>query len=176
MIYKLTPFTKMNTSLDLLASALLEKNSLYLNYKLTGDLSKIKIPKQLEHKREIGLWESTCFEFFFLNEEDHSYYEFNFSPSGKWNCFFFNKQGDQLKETECNVLNFNCNREDNFFELQIEIDMNSLKESFRNLDEFKMNLTTVIEADDLSYWALDHGKEKPNFHDFKYFRKNKKVR
>lgn len=176
MIYKLIPFTKRTNSLDLLASVIIDDQSLSLSYKLSGDLQKIVIPSKLKDAREIGLWESTCFEFFFLNEENQSYYEFNFSPSGKWNCFFFIQQGDQLQEAECQITKFNSIKENNKYELDIEIDMNTLKDSFRNLKEYKMNLTAVLEEEDLSYWALKHGQERPNFHDFNLYHSNKKVR
>ncbi|WP_372654284.1 hypothetical protein [Halobacteriovorax sp.] len=174
MIHKLVPFLRHNDSLEILASAFLNETSLILNYKLQGNLNSIKLPKKNELKREIGLWETTCFEFFLLNDFDKSYYEFNFSPSGKWNCFFFKNQGDPLKEAECRVNNFECITEENNFEMRIELDMTSLGQSFRRVDEFKMNLTTVIDSDSLSYWALEHGKERPNFHDFKYYAKIKK--
>ena len=50
--------------------------------------------------REIGLWNSTCFEIFLKNIDGDDYYELNFSPlEKKWNGFYFTHYRSTLQET-----------------------------------------------------------------------------
>ncbi len=176
MIYSLIPFKINETSLEVLASASIKTDQIELKYELNGPLDSIMIPDQVSGDRKVGLWESTCFEFFLLDKSSNSYYEFNFSPSGMWNCFFFEKPGHQLSESPCQISKFEMDKGANHFELVIHIDLNSLNQDFQNIDDFFMNLTAVLEEEKLSYWALSHGLEKPNFHDFKTYAEIKKVR
>lgn len=62
-------------------------------------LQKNNLSRPSSRKRE--LWNTTCFEFFLKNEGQEGYYEFNFSPSGYWNCYSFTgyRQG-MLESTE----------------------------------------------------------------------------
>ncbi|PIK15467.1 hypothetical protein [Halobacteriovorax sp. JY17] len=176
MTYSLIPFKRNETSLEVLASASIKTDLIELKYELSGPLESIMIPDEVSRDRKIGLWESTCFEFFLLDKNSSSYYEFNFSPSGMWNCFFFKKSGNELSESPCQISKFEVDKGANYFELVIHIDLNSLNQEFQNIDEFLVNLTAVLEKEKLSYWALSHGLEKPNFHDFKTYVEIKKVR
>ena len=174
MIHHLLPFSKLNSSLDLTASCVFDSQNIILTYKLSPISKDISLPEQSCSEREIGLWRSTCFEFFLVSKRSRSYYEFNFSPSGKWNCFYFNKSGDELRESSCIINKLQAKRIKNSFQLDVHIALDSLKDEFQNEDEFLLNLTAVLEELDLSYWAFEHGESGPNFHDFEYYREIKK--
>lgn len=175
MIEKLIPFKSNNHSLELLASVVIDIKKISLEFTLTGDIKNISLPGFKTLDRKIGLWESTCFELFLLSN-DMSYYEFNFSPDGNWNCFYFDKKGDPLEESKCDLIDFKTSTEASTYKLSIEIDLCSMKQNFTKNSDFKFNLASVLDSGELSYWALDHGQEKPNFHDFNLYRKIKKVR
>ena len=124
-------------------------------------------------ERLIKLWEKTCFEFFIKNQNG-SYIEFNFSPTFEWNCFYFEKKGDALKEWQ----QMNRPKTDillslnNFFMI-IEIKKDDFPSGFFNhLAERECAVTCVIKEKSgrLSYWALHHADVKPNFHHFESFK------
>jgi len=167
MIYNLKPFDKAH-SLELLASASLSDNSILLQFKLENLNSNTSLPTRVSSNREIGLWERTCFEFFLRDSAGH-YYEFNFSPCGHWNCFYFDQYRSPLKESECEILNISEKRENTTYLLEVEINKLSLIENFDFSKDLRMNLTAVIKENDLSYWAIEHSQNGPNFHDQNLF-------
>jgi len=148
---------------------------LKLQFEITNDVNNILIPSRaITPKRVIGLWESTCFECFIKNPNSDSYYEFNFSPDGHWNCFFFETPGKELKE--CNNIAFPTTiskHNDDHFSFSVEINTESMKEGFWSSKEMEFGLTTVIEDEknNLSFWAIEHHDERPNFHNFSSFKR-----
>ncbi|MEY3786902.1 MAG: hypothetical protein RLZ75_1109, partial [Pseudomonadota bacterium] len=67
----------------------LTEGTLRLSYKLTGDLTQIRVPKAQNSNAVDGLWQHTCFELFIAVEGEANYHEFNFSPSGQWAAYAF---------------------------------------------------------------------------------------
>jgi hypothetical protein len=144
--------------------------SLYISYKLGGDLSALDFgdgtPKR---ERKIKLWEKTCFELFLKNSKGE-YIEFNLSPEFEWNVFYFEKKGDALKESD----RFSSPKFDILlslpsFHLIAEIKKSEFPESFFTGSEslgLSAGITSVIKEKSgrLSYWALSHEDQRPNFH------------
>src|SRR5215468_2832476 len=61
-----------------------DSGALTINYVLTGEIVRLRIPPRGEPHRTDRLWEHTCFEAFVGVTGKSEYCEFNFSPSGEW--------------------------------------------------------------------------------------------
>jgi hypothetical protein len=147
---------------------------LKLQFEISNNVDSVLLPEMAnDPKRVIGLWESTCFEIFIKNPLSDSYYEFNFSPEGHWNCFYFNNPKEKLKE--CTNVAFPVSAvtiAPEHYRFSIEINTESLKEGFWSSKEMEFGLTTIIEDEknNLSFWAIEHHDEAPNFHNFSSFK------
>ena len=141
--------------------------SLLLRYRVMGRISQLKLPPPASHPGQADeLWRHTCCEFFVAKPGAKSYREFNFSPSGQWAIYGF--ADERLRDAEAitespPALSFR-NTEDEFtLEAELPWPAWSLDRCNGHLHA---GLTAVIEARDgsLSYWALHHPSEKPDFH------------
>ena len=102
------------------------------------------------------MWRTTCFEAFLAADE--AYREFNFSPSTEWASYIFDGYRTGMREApELAVPD----------PLEIGVGSAELEVSFeRPPDVRRMGLSAVIETTDgaMSYWALAHPSDKPDFH------------
>ncbi len=115
-----------------------------------------------------GLWQHTCFEAF-VRRDDGSpgYTEFNWSPSGQWACYRFageRRRSTQDDATTAPLLCFQPLVDGAQLTAQIE-----LPDAGRALEDgigWRIGLSAVIETADgqLSYWALHHPADRPDFH------------
>lgn len=112
-------------------------------------------------ERKQGLWEKTCLEFFSLIPEEKSYEEWNFSPSGDWNCFEFTdyRTPKTLKE-----------------KVTPAPEIISLKNEFKvkipTFPPTKINLCAVVreKTGKTHYFSLFHDeKSGPDFHNSRLF-------
>lgn len=132
-----------------------------LDYQIKGEEKGYWWPPLTENKREIGLWENTCLEAFFLFS-DGSYEEWNFGPHGAWNCFSFSSYRTPQKLVEKSVEPPNCkNKGTGHLALAIDgKDKNKDKDAV-----VKVNLTAVIKTNDQKFYlAHKHPKAAPDFH------------
>ena len=142
--------------------------SVFISYKITGNLSLLDLGEgHPKHERKIKLWEKSCFELFIQNAQNE-YIEFNFSPEFEWNSFYFKKKGDPIVE----FLKMKTPKLDILLSLEVfhliaEIDKKNFPEGFFLKDlGLKAGITSVIKDKEgkLSYWALSHEDQRPNFH------------
>lgn len=131
-----------------------------LDYVVTG--GELALPAWEPGLRTDGLWNTTCFELFVKRPGENGYLEFNFSPSGKWAVYSFDRYRAQMRaQEEAEDPEIRAYGENASFQLFAEPWPPSI------LDGYAMaNLTAVIEEADgtKSYWALAHPGEKPDFH------------
>jgi len=116
--------------------------------------------------RADGLWNHTCFEAFIGGPGIPGYYEFNFSPSGQWAVYRFDSYRKGMSPAAVSTPpHLTIRRSDVGLELKATIRLHDLKvlQSVRTL---KLALSAVLEDDggNLSYWALKHAPDKPDFH------------
>lgn len=152
----------------------LNSESVYISYRIKKNLPLIDLGSSTPNKaRRVSLWEKTCFELFIKNKNDQ-YIEFNFSPNFEWNCFYFNKKGDALKEweqmprPETDILLSS----EHFF-LFVDIRKEFFPKGFFEIgSELSAGITSVIKdtSGSMSYWALSHADTRPNFHHFDSFK------
>ncbi len=170
--HTLIPYEKTKApSVTIETELISREDAFFVSYKLTGDIKSIDLGGDPVHARKIKLWEKTCFELFIKNKNDQ-YMEFNFSPVFEWNAFFFNKKGDALKEFEkVSAVKIDILHSMEVFKVIVEIKKKDFPDDFFTLD-MSAGLTTVLKERNgrLSYWALSHEDQRPNFHDFRSFR------
>ncbi|WP_374088758.1 DOMON-like domain-containing protein [Methylomicrobium lacus] len=141
-------------------------NAILLHYRLTGDLSRILIPAPKPAAETDGLWQHTCFELFVAKTGTPAYYEFNFSPSGQWAAYAFGAYRQRRPWTLCRppVLALTQTRN----ELMLTAKIAAPELPFDGgVDSLQLGLSAVVESTtgDLSYWALRHPGDRPDFHD-----------
>lgn len=156
----------------------------FVKFRLSGAISDIRIPRRLEQldkaRREAaetfastrapdlalmnvgrtdGLWKHTCFEVF-ARLSDGSYAEFNISPSGEWASYGFSGYRDGMQ----NAGGVRVHRLGGVEGVAVEVDAILDWPGWPHATS--IGLSAVIEDVDgnISYWALAHPSDKPDFH------------
>ena len=142
------------------------RDSLTLQYRLEGALNSLRMPEPRPAVRSDGLWRHTCFEAFIGHGSAPDYWEYNFSPSGAWAAYRFTAYREgmaPLMKGAPPQVSQKINRDS--FELSAVIDLAWLMKTSAGVG-MRLGLAAVIEdrARVLSYWALKHSSEKPDFH------------
>lgn len=147
-------------------------HELRLHYELSQELSQklgdfpaiaLANPSQSPQRLD-NLWETTCFECFLALIDSSSYWEINLSPAGHWNIYRFEdyRQGMQ-SETAWSALPFTMSIGGQGLKLDLVLDLGAL---WGTEPSFQLGITAVIAdpAQNLSYWALSHPGQVPDFH------------
>ncbi|MDO8281189.1 MAG: DOMON-like domain-containing protein [Thermodesulfovibrionia bacterium] len=168
--FSLTPFSSGLSGIDITVSIERSSNKLTVSYSLTGDISELVIPAPTDlPERSNAIWEETCFELFIGLKNSDNYWEFNISPAGHWNVYRFSsyREGRQ-EEPAFTSLPFKVSIHHNALLLSLELDLDKIK-----LTDEKLNagISAVIKHRDsrMTYWALTHTKERPDFHNKESF-------
>ena len=172
--FNLIPFRDTNLPVNVSSEIRMVNSNLEVEFLISGDIQSLLLaPKAQISRRVIGLWESTCFELFILNNQTLSYYEFNFSSEGHWNSFYFPKKKSPLKQADSfQDIKIDVNLTIDIFRIKATLDLYSFMPNFWKEESMSFGLTTILESEgNLSYWALSHQDDEPNFHNFKTFEK-----
>ena len=138
---------------------------LRISYRLDGDVGRIRIPTLREPIIGRELWRHTCFEAFIRIEGAAAYHEFNFAPSREWTVYGFSgyRNGAPLSDESMNP-QIAVRSDSSHLELDAVIQLARLSASHPGA-ALRLGLATVIETrDGLSFWALHHPADKPDFH------------
>jgi hypothetical protein len=131
-------------------------DELRLRYVVEGRIDRVAWPDQTTPERADGLWKHTCFEAFVGTKS--GYREFNLSPSGRWASYAFDgpRVGMRNAGEAATVIGLDAADGRVGFEARIG----------RPVAADRMGLSAVIEDIDgaISYWALAHPSDKPDFH------------
>ena len=137
-----------------------------MTFRLEGDIRRIRVPSPGEPRFATQLWRHTCFEAFIAVEGQSAYHEFNFSPSGEWAVYAFSDYrnggpvADEMTDPRIVVRSTGSR-----LELDTVVRLDSLSAIYPHAS-LRVGISAVIEASDgLSYWALRHRADKPDFHD-----------
>ena len=164
----LRPFAAVGGKVDAIEVRLqiAEGNRLYISYLATGDIARLLIPSPSLPHRGDRLWEHTCFEVFLGVVGSPAYYEFNFSPSGEWAAFSFRAYRDGVAIDDDELApNIRIHCESGQLKLEATIQLSRLPTIILGT-VLRVELSAVLESNDgtLSYWAIDHLADKPDFH------------
>lgn len=161
------PATPAGVALSVSVEVRAQADALRLRYTLRGDTTALRIPAPAAPVPTDGLWQHTCFEAFVGAHGDTAYREFNFSPSSGWAAYRFSseRQRDTASEVRERVLMppLLAQTTPRTLTLTVRVPATALP---RNPATLALGLSAVIEERDgrLSYWALHHPKEQPDFH------------
>jgi len=141
------------------------QDRLSFTYRLRGRIDDVRIPAPLPAGRADGLWRHTCCEAFIAHAGAAGYREFNFSPSGQWAEYVFRAYRQRDPDaTLCGAPYISLRREFDTWALTALLPAGAPFP--RRNERLELNLAAVVEATDgtLSYWALRHPTDKPDFH------------
>ena len=68
-----------------------ENGDIHLDYRVTGPVDTLSIPAPCIPTSTDNLWQHTCCEAFVAARGEDAYHEFNFSPSGQWASYRFDR-------------------------------------------------------------------------------------
>ena len=138
-------------------------DGLIMQYDLFGDLSLVAIPVGDGGDRRDELWRRTCFEAFVCANGSDAYAEFNFSPNGDWAAYQFSdyRTGQSDLDVAAPRIELTSTRE----HLSLTVVLDEAQFAF-SAKKLRLGPTAIIEGNDgqLSYWALHHPSNKPDFH------------
>ena len=144
---------------------LVDTHSLYFEYRLTGELAQLAIPRRSQSQRAERLWEHTCFEAFVACGTGARYFELNFSPSSEWAAYEFDgyRQGMRplgLTRPPDVTVTSTPN------ELHVTATA-AIRELAGAPWPWRVGLTAVVEdgVGGRTYLALRHPRNNPDFHD-----------
>jgi hypothetical protein len=140
--------------------------TLELRYRLSGDLRGIRIPADGSARLGSELWRHTCFEAFVALDDQPAYHEFNFAPSGAWAaCGFDAYRTRSVIRNPVEPPSIEVRTARDRLELDAVVRLESLSPEHASA-RLRIGLSAVIEATDegLSYWALHHPADRPDFH------------
>ncbi|MDQ8028865.1 MAG: DOMON-like domain-containing protein [Brevundimonas sp.] len=109
------------------------------------------------------LWRHTCCEAFI--KAGTGYYEFNFAPGGDWQAYHFTGYREGMSRPDLPTPIVSAHRHGDLWQLQAYVDPGGLP-GLQDGAPLVMGASAVIEtkAGDISYWALAHPSDKPDFH------------
>lgn len=140
-------------------------DALELDYTVCGDVAELRWPEPRPPVRTDGLWHHTCFEAF-IGGGGGEYWEYNLSPSGAWAAYHFSGYREgmaPLLKGAAPRISLESTAESITCRACIDLDWLARATSGSAL---KLGLAAVIgdQSHVLSYWALAHPSEKPDFH------------
>jgi hypothetical protein len=140
-------------------------NELHMTYCLNGEIPEIRIPSASAPRMGTQLWRHTCFEAFIAVEGQSAYHEFNFAPSGEWAVYAFLRYRNRSPHvSETIPPSIAVRSTPSRLELDTLVRLDGLS-TIHGRASLRLGLSAVIEANDgLSYWALRHPTDKPDFH------------
>lgn len=138
-----------------------------MTFRLDGDIPRIRVPAPGVPRIAAQLWQHTCFEIFIALEGQPTYHEFNFAPSGEWAVSAFRgyRDGGTLAD-DATRPDIDVRSTGSRLELDARVRLDALS-AIHQSASLRVGLAAVIEAIDgtLSYWALCHPADRPDFHD-----------
>jgi hypothetical protein len=140
-------------------------DELVVTYECVVGVAEIRLPPPTLAGPADELWRHTCCELFVGVIDNPDYREFNFSPSGQWAIYDFSayRMPGVTATKEYPLHQFSTTPSG--WRLIARIPSGLLPQPQTAILEF--GLSVVLEAANgaLSYWALAHAREKPDFHD-----------
>jgi hypothetical protein len=142
-----------------------------ISYVIEGAISRVRMPASSSPRFVDGLWKHTCCECFIAVDGEPGYHEFNLSPSGEWAAYGFAdyRNGGPLTDGMLSPqISVTTVAEKIQLDAVVALERLSPRYSGATL---RLGLSAVIEDTNgvLSYWALRHLQDKPDFHDKRSF-------
>jgi len=127
-------------------------------FTLHAELAALELPQPCPPARTDGLWRHTCFEMFLRRAGEDEYREYNFSPSGAWAAYQFTSYRSGMTGSLHAPVEAHWHSGADLLELGVVLECPN--------GALRLGCSAVIEGKGgaLSYWALIHPSENPDFH------------
>ena len=136
--------------------------SLRFVYSLRGDLSALEIPEPAHAQRTDDLWRRTCFEAFLRPSCQEGYLELNFSPSSEWAAYSFSGYRKGMTPAALAAAPvITCEHDAQRLTLEAHL---TLAQPVNVALELALSAVLRERSGKISYWALRHAPDKPDFH------------
>jgi hypothetical protein len=139
---------------------------LAVTFTLDADMARVVLPRTRTPARADELWRHTCFEVFVALPDSEAYCELNFSPSGEWAMYGFVGYRRGMAPIDVRraprIAMRPTPRGLVLEAVTYLVDLPMPQPGMR----LRAGAAAVIEETDgrLSYWALAHPSELPDFH------------
>ena len=142
----------------------LSDGTLRLSYRLVEAQARLVLQAPRQAAFTDGLWQHTCLEAFAARPNEAAYREFNFSPSGEWAVYAFKSYRDRDPLfVPAATPDLHVSHSDGALSIDVLIPSVLLPRPSSKGQE--LGLSAVIEDETgLSYWALAHPADRPDFH------------
>lgn len=142
-----------------------EQDLFRVQYEVLGDIQRLIIPERPPAPaRRRELWKTTCLELFLSPLASTTYFEFNFSPSGDWNCYAFDRYREGMRvDPRLSAMQIHVHSDSDRLLVEASFDVSTISELRGPID---YSITAVIEKKNgaQSFWALQHCGSRPDFH------------
>lgn len=134
-------------------------NGCKAEFRIEGDIARVKIPDHAPSTRANDLWRTTCFELFWQPIGGTFYREFNLAPSSQWAAYDFDSFREGMRDAHIPSIAVSSSRNDKELRLEASIAADLP-------DPAQVGLSAVIEdlEGNIQYWALAFPPGKPDFH------------
>ena len=131
-------------------------------YSLRGDLSGLEIPEPARAQRTDDLWRRTCFEAFLRPTGQEGYLELNFSPSSEWAAYSFSGYRKEMTPAALAATPvIMCEHDAQRLTLEAHL---TFAQPVNVALELALSAVLRERSGKISYWALRHAPDKPDFH------------
>jgi hypothetical protein len=138
-----------------------------LDFEVFAEMDKLLVPSLHGLRPGENLWEHSCFELF-IATSSHHYREFNVAPDGAWAAYDFAGYRSGRRPVGGDVFSsVKAHAEHNRYRMKCVLSHGAIPDSARHV-----GLSVILEDKQggHSFWALEHGPGKPDFHHVKSFR------
>ncbi|ESA33305.1 hypothetical protein N836_21700 [Leptolyngbya sp. Heron Island J] len=140
------------------------QSALTVEYTLTGAVDELEVPPATSAtpSRRDQLWQDTCFEVFIGIPDSTRYWEVNAAPNGDWNVYRFDDYRQAMvAESACQHVSSTWQSITKGYYLTLELSTGGWLAVDQPLE---LGISTVLKANSISYWALEHTGTEPDFH------------
>ncbi len=137
---------------------------LAIRWRAEGDLSRLAMPPPIKGRAD-GLWRSTCFEAFIRIGDEEDYLELNVSPSDGWATYAFDSCREGMRPSVEPMAVERWKTADHVG-AEADLDLDAVFGRRHRGRPVCLGLSAVVQDVDggVSYWALAHPSDKPDFH------------
>lgn len=136
---------------------------LHLSYRIQAPAGALRVPAACAPGPMDGLWQHSCCEAFVAADGEAGYTEFNFSPSGQWARYAFDDYRVRAPHQGMPAWRPDITFGEDGADQRLSV---TLDAAVLPRVDGRLALACVLEdaAGGLSYWALRHPHERPDFH------------
>jgi hypothetical protein len=139
---------------------------LTLAFRVEGRVDRLRLPEQRPAEHTDGLWRSTCFEAFLRLPGECGYVEINLSPSSQWAMYRFDGYRHGMRPVmPAQPPEIDVSAHNDGLRVEVRIHVAGIVPADGAVLEVAVAAVLQDRAGALSYWALAHPAEAPDFHD-----------